>query len=236
MTDYDIFAKFYNTVMGDRLKSAEKIKAFVEQSNPTARNILELACGTGTIMKYLAKDYKISGLDLSQEMLAIAMKEMPNSIFCHQSMVNFEVPEKFDVILCCFDSLNHIIDFNDWQSIFNSSYNHLNDGGVFIFDINTQAKLESHSKAPTWVYSFEENIMLMKVQEFGENIFNWNIKVFEHQESKQYLLHEENIKETTFPTSKISQALKQFKSIKVIDPKRIKPSKKTERLYFICGK
>lgn len=234
MTNYDIFAKFYDAVMGNREKTAEKIRTFIKQSNPKAKNLLELASGTGAVLKYLSKDYKVSGLDLSKGMLAIAKKEVPQAKLYHQSMVSFKVPEKFDVILCVFDSINHIMKFSDWQKIFSSAYNHLNEGGVFIFDVNTQVKLVRHSKEPTWVRKFDGGIMLMKVQDVGRDIFNWNIKVFEHAKGNQYVLWEEDIKETNFSAKKITQSLNRFSSVKVIDTDRKRPSEKSDRLYFIC--
>ena len=178
----------------------------------------------------------MSGLDLSKGMLAIAKKEVPQAKLYHQSMVNFKIPEKFDVILCIFDSINHIMKFSDWQKIFSSAHNHLNDGGVFIFDVNTQVKLVRHSKEPTWVRKFDGGIMLMKVQDVDKDIFNWNIKVFEYTKGDQYLLREEDIKETNFPAKKIRQSLSRFSSVKVVDTDRKRPSGKSDRLYFICKK
>ena len=65
-----------------------------------------------------------------------------------------------------------------------------------------------------------------------QGVSNWNIKVFEHTKRNQYVLHEENIKEVSFPKDQIARAVKsRFRSVKVIDPER-----NGERLYFICKK
>jgi hypothetical protein len=51
------------------------------------------------------------------------------------------------------------------------------------------------------------------------------------------LLHEENIQEAAFPTSKIVAALKvYFRRVTVIDTERSRPSTHSERLYFVCKK
>jgi len=64
---------------------------------------------------------------------------------------------------------------------------------------------------------------------------NWNIKVFERTHRNRYLLHEEDIREVSFPTRKIVRALRvHFPRVEIIDPGRKRPSVESERLYFIC--
>ncbi len=46
----------------------------------------------------------------------------------------------------------------------------------------------------------------------------------------------ETIKEINFSVKKIRQSLNQFTSVKIIDTDRKNPSKKSDRLYFICKK
>ena len=75
-------------------------------------------------------------------MLSIARKKLPHVRFYRKDMVRFDLGRKFDVIICVFDSINHVLKFADWQKIFRNAARHLEDDGLFLFDINTQAKLE----------------------------------------------------------------------------------------------
>lgn len=235
MTNYNIFSKFYDSVMGDRTKTAEQLRDFIRETNPEAKSVLELACGTGAVLKYLAKDYKVSGLDLSDGMLAVAKKEVPQAKLYHQSMVSFKVPEKFDAILCVFDSINHLVKFSDWNKLFISAQKHLSENGVFIFDINTEKKLNRVISEPAGVREFDKNLMVMSVSDAGKGISNWNVKVFEYIKNDQYKLHEENIKEISFSKEQVLKALKPiFRSVKIIDTHKNHPKKKAERLYFLC--
>lgn len=237
MTNYDKFSNFYDAVMGDRAKTADLLSDFIHENNPEAKNVLELACGTGAILKYLAKDYEVSGLDLSKGMLDVAKKEVPQAKLYQQSMVDFTIPEKFDVILCVFDSINHLIRFSDWKKLFVSAQKHLNEKGVFIFDINTEKKLERVIKETPGVREFDKNLMVMNVTDAGRGLSNWNVKVFEHKKGKSYELHEENISEVSFPNEKILDVLKPlYRSVKVVDTDKTHPKKKGERLFFICKK
>jgi ubiquinone/menaquinone biosynthesis C-methylase UbiE len=72
MASYDIFARFYDAVMGDGAEPTERLRGFIHKAHPEARNVLELACGTGSVLRHLSKHYDVWGLDRSRRMLAIA--------------------------------------------------------------------------------------------------------------------------------------------------------------------
>jgi SAM-dependent methyltransferase len=237
MINYDAFAKFYDAVMGDRSKTVKRIEALIKINAPKAKTLLELACGTGALLKPLAKRYGVSGLDLSKEMLKVARKEVPRGKFFYGDMARFNLHRKFDVVLCVFDSVNHLMKFSQWESLFKNASEHLSPDGVFIFDVNTESKLARHSLERTWVRKFDGSYMLMKVQDLGKGIFNWKVEIFERQKGNQYKLWTENIKEVSFPVKRIMTALSyNFSSVKVFDPDRRHPSKNSDRLYFICKK
>ena len=68
MTSYRLFARFYDAIQGNRAHAAF-LRDLIERQHPSARTVLELACGTGSILKQLQADYSVTGLDLSPEML-----------------------------------------------------------------------------------------------------------------------------------------------------------------------
>jgi cyclopropane fatty-acyl-phospholipid synthase-like methyltransferase len=235
MESYHIFGKFYDAVMGDRAEQAAHIQRLIARNKPEARTLLELGCGTGAVLKFLSKRYEVSGLDLSLPMLSIARKKLPQAQFFHKSMVTFDLGKKFDVVVCVFDSINHILKFTDWKRIFRSVSAHLEENGLFIFDINTERKLQRHIREPPYVQTFDGNLMVMDVTDIGNSISNWNIKVFERRTKNLYKLFEEDIKERSFPAGMIKDALlEKFRSVTIIDPVRRRPSNNSERLYFIC--
>lgn len=236
MTSYDIFGKFYDAVMGDRAEATEQLRGFIRKANPKAKNVLELACGTGSVLKHLSRHYDVWGLDLSKQMLSIARKKVPQARLSRRNMVTFHLRQRFDVICCVYDSINHVASFPQWKRLFANVHRHLSDGGAFIFDINTQKKLNRHIAGPAWVHRFGNNILIMKVTG-KKGVSNWNIKVFERTRRNRYLLHEEDIQEVSFPMRKIVRALQvNFPLVKVIDTDRKHPSAESERLYFVCKK
>jgi SAM-dependent methyltransferase len=235
MTSYQKLDRFYDDAMGDRTEMASSIRRLIRQHKPKARTLLELACGTGAILKILARYYDVAGLDLSPEMLAIARKKLPHVRFYRKDMVSFDFGKTFDVVICVFDSINHVLKFTDWRKIFRNARRHLEPNGLFLFDINTEAKLQRLINAPTWVHKFGVNLEFINVTHDRRGIANWNIRVFEHRRGNKYGLFEEDIKEISFSVNKIKAALrKQFATVKVVDASGRKPSRKADRLYFIC--
>jgi SAM-dependent methyltransferase len=235
MPAYEIFGKFYDAVMGDRSRPAEHLERVIRAANPNASNVLELGCGTGSMLKHLQHNYEVYGLDTSSRMLSIARHKVPHAKFFRQDMVDFKIDDRFDVICCVFDSMNHLRRFSDWRKVFARVRRHLSPGGCFIFDINTQRKLERHIAEPPWVHRFGKNLLILNVTALPARASNWNIKVFEHSNANRYLLHEEDIVEVSFPSRKILTALHtHFEKVRVIDPDGNRPTAKSERLFFIA--
>ena len=136
------------------------------------------------------------------------------------------------MIFCVFDSINHVRRFSDWKKVFAAVRRHLLPRGCFIFDINTQRKLERLIAGPPWVHRFGKNL-LIDVTALPSSGSNWNVKVFEHLNSSRYALHEEDIVEVSFPLPQVLAALRAlYVKVRVIDPDRSRPSAKSERLFF----
>ena len=223
MTSYERFGEFYDALMGDRWAAAEQVMELI------------LGCGTGSILKRLQDAYEVSGLDISEKMLSLARKKVPRSKLYRQDMVDFRIDGRFDVIFCVFDSINHVRRFSDWKKVFAGVRRHLSPGGCFIFDINTQRKLERHIAEPPWVHTFGRNLLIIEVTALANHGSNWNIKVFEQVNHSRYVLHEEDIVEVSFPLGKIMGALHSyFVNVRVVDPDRRRPTEKSERLFFIA--
>jgi len=209
MSRNDIFSILYDAVMGDRARAAERLSRYIRHASPRAKSALELGCGTGSVLKHLASSYDISGVDLSSRMLAIAARKVPQAKLSRRDMVRFRLNTRFDVICCALDSINHVLRFSDWRTLFSHVEWHQVEDGCFIFDINTRRKLDRHIGEPTWVHPFGNNLLIMKVTAAPKRASNWNIKVFEHVN-----VH--------------------FRDVNAIDPDRKRPSSHSERLYFVC--
>ena len=234
---YEHFSRFYDLVMGDRSKAAKFTRSLIALHKPETKTVLEIACGTGGILGFLADTYEVTGLDRSRQMLTLARAKLPHMRFYRQGMTRFSIAKKFDAIVCGFDSINHLVRFGEWKKVFHRAALHLNDNGLFVFDVNTTGKLLRLTEDPLWSREFDRDLVIIKVTGGRRGIFDWNVKIFEHRKRDNYKLSHETIRELALPQKRILTGLRDhFKKVKVIDPGGARPSDQSERLYFVCKK
>ena len=58
-------------------------------------------------------------------------------------MQEFELYGTVDVILCVLDSVNYLIEDGELEQMLSLCHNYLNDGGLLIFDINSEYKFRN---------------------------------------------------------------------------------------------
>jgi len=236
MTTYEVFAPFYDRVMGDRGREGSYLRELIQRHCPEAETVLELACGTGAILEQLDSHYEVSGLDASRRMLDIAAQKVPQARLFREDMTRFDLGETFDVVLCVFDSINHLVRFADWEAVFDRAHEHLTDPGIFIFDANTERKLASFASAPPWTQWFDDDsLLLIDVRDEGDGVYAWKLRVFEHRGGSGYRLHVEDIREAAVPLERIKEALtERFGRVRIYDAERQRPTSRSLRLHFAC--
>jgi len=234
---YDRIAKFYDDVIGRSFEPAFFLKELINKYSSNVISLLELGCGTGSILEVLSRDYDVTGVDLSEEMLKIARRKNTGVTLSKQSIVDFKLNKKFDAIICVYDTVNHLTKFSDWKKLFGNIYKHLNQSGIFLFDINTISKLDNLAYLSSFVEKFNENYLVIDVKKLGKNLYDWELKIFENIQNDEYRLHVENIKEVSFSIKRIKDELrKNFIIRKTLteDSKRV--SGNSDRVYFVCKK
>jgi len=233
---YEVFARFYDAVMGDRADEVAYFRSLIERYHPQAKTVLELACGTGTVLEQLQPFYEVAGVDLSEQMLEVARAKLPSTQLLHGDMTKIDLSERFDVVLCVFDSINHLLEFRAWEAVFDRAREHLEPRGLFLFDMNTEAKLSRFARLPPWPQSFGEgHLVIPDVRPPENGVYVWNLRVFERTSGSNYVLHEEDIPEVAFPLERVRESLtKRFRAVRVYDERRGRPRKASERLYFAC--
>jgi SAM-dependent methyltransferase len=207
VTDYAGFARFYDRIMGERTDEILRILSFVARYRPEARTLLELGCGTGAILSGLTPRMTVTGMDRSPEMLAIAAEQLPAATLIQGDITDFRLAARFDVVICVFDTLNHVQDFAGWLALFDRVYEHLADGGLFIFDVNTTGRLARLEGAPPYLDQFDGNLVLMTVSGAGAGLSMWETRIFEPLGGDVYRLHHERIHELGVPLAEIRAAL-----------------------------
>ena len=238
MATYDIFAPFYDAVQGDRAEEITYLGSLIERHHPRATTVLELACGTGSVMEELEPRYELTGVDLSERMLELAAQKLPRARLLQADMARLDLGETFDVVLCVYDSINHLLSFEEWEAVFDRAREHLTDGGLFVFDINTEKRLEALNERPSWAHWFGDgNLLVMDVTPGPDGVSVWCVRVLEHLGQSTYRLHSEDMREVSFPLERIKASLRErYRRVWTHDAQRARPTSRSERLHFVCRK
>ena len=233
---YEALARFYDAVMGDRSQEAVYIRSLIRKHHRAPKTVLELACGTGAVLEQLQADFDVTGVDRSQAMLERAAAKLPSARLVHADMTDFALAERFDVVLCVFDSINHVLELEQWEAVFERAREHLDTRGVFIFDMNTQAKLERFGRSPALPQWFGDgHLVLVDVRPTARGVSIWDLRIFERLEDSTYRLHREEIPEVAFPAERVRESLSaRFSTVRMYDRRLGRPSARSEVLYFAC--
>jgi cyclopropane fatty-acyl-phospholipid synthase-like methyltransferase len=108
---------------------------------------LDLGCGTGTLAILMAKaDWEVVGLDSSEAMLAQAKQKTLDAgcavDFAQQDMRRLKIAEPVNLVTAFYDTLNHLLFAEDLEATFRGVTSALLSGGLFVFDINTEATFQ----------------------------------------------------------------------------------------------
>lgn len=102
--------------------------------------ICELACGTGRILLSLQDDSReLTGIDLSEEMLAIAEKKAEASgcavrLIC-QDMCQLGQYGPYDVMICGYNSIQHICEEERFIGFLEGIRDNLDEKGIVCIDL-----------------------------------------------------------------------------------------------------
>lgn len=148
--DYEVWADFIDEVIQNR--------------NPDAERLLEIACGTGSIALSLDQldCYEITACDRSPDMIQTAKAKSVDLMHG----VDFHVADfmdlpwygVYDVVYCTFDSVNYILEPEGFTRLFDSVKKTLKDGGLFIYDFTTP----THSRSAIEYLHDEKGSILQK--------------------------------------------------------------------------
>lgn len=123
-------------------KWVEYVEKLLKRARAHPRTVLDIACGTGNVTFALAdRGYRVAGLDLSEPMLAVARdkaaRQHRDIPFTQADMTAFSLPERYDLAVCLYDSINYLLSLDDVRKAFQCAQAALNPGGHYIFDVNT---------------------------------------------------------------------------------------------------
>jgi SAM-dependent methyltransferase len=150
MSVFGAYSRYYNLFYKDKdyAGEAEHVHSLIQKHRPGAKSILDLGCGTGRHDFLLAeKGYEVTGVDRSEEMLAVANAQLstlnsqrfsssqPSTLNFQQGDIRFiRLDRTFDVVVSLFHVISYQPGNDDLRAAFATAKEHLKPGGVFIFD------------------------------------------------------------------------------------------------------
>lgn len=134
---YDEFAFAYDQALGLRFfESITKVLLRLLEKYPDSRKAhLDVGCGTGLACEFFARSgFRSIGLDGSLAMLGIARRRAPHLV-C-SDFRQMAVRGTFSRVTSLYDSLNHLLTWEDLTRTFQGIRAVMDADGLFFFDVN----------------------------------------------------------------------------------------------------
>lgn len=215
MKSYKEFARYYDAIMGEQ--HVAMYKSHIDSlfsSPPEGKSILDLGCGTGTLLSMYSKTNRTVGIDGSSHMMALAKKKDPHSRYIHHD-ISKKLPlnEKFDLITLSFDTINHLQGLPMWKNLLKNAHSLLKDSGYLIFDFNTQKKFKRLNEKML-LRAFRNGYFILHTRLINPQTTCWHVLLFVKTMGRFYTLHEETITEYSYPTPAVLQIVRQNYALK----------------------
>lgn len=133
-TDFEVISGYYDALYVNEKEyapEAAKVKQLLSKHGvPSHGDLLVLACGTGGHIPYFQDDYRITGLDLSEDMLSVARRKFPELTFHVGNLIDFQLEERFDAMICLYGSIGFVRSVENLRASMQRLAAHLRPNGV----------------------------------------------------------------------------------------------------------
>lgn len=214
-----------------------------EVLNSEKNLVLDLGCGTGTLTElFYQKGYDMIGVDLSQEMLnlALAKKEKSGSeiLYLCQDMRELDLYSTVGTVISVCDSLNYLLEDEDIADTFSLVNNYLYPGGLFLFDFNTKYKYETVIGDTTIAENRDDcSFIWENYYHEEENINEYDLTIFVKEEKDSFRRFQETHYQRGYTLSEMKNFIKQsgMEFLLALDADTHKPpTKESERIYILA--
>lgn len=205
--------------------------------------VLDLGCGTGSLTEILAREgYDMTGIDLSPDMLQIAMEKRAESgrdiLYLLQDMREFELYGTVRAIVSICDSMNYLLEPGDLVQTLRLVNNYLDPEGLFIFDLNTEYKYREILGESTIAEDREESSFIWdNSYDEEERINEYSLSLFIREKEDLYRKYQETHYQRAYTLGEVKDAIRQagMEFVAVYDAfTRNAPREDSERIYVIA--
>ncbi len=244
---YRKFAEYYDilTENVDCKSRMDEINSLFQKysDNTDEKILLDLACGTGSMSEEAEKlGYDVIGVDCSEEMLFEAVnKKYEKALdiqYVKQDMRKLDLYGGVDITICILDSLNHLSGFEDVKKVFERVFMFTNEGGLFIFDMNTPYKHRNVLADNAFIFETDD-VFVAWENEFSEKDCKVDITLnFFEKTHNNYKRYTENFSELAYEKEDIIKACEEvgFKLMETIPKYEQESDEQPERIVYVLKK
>ena len=137
-------------------------RAIKRHARIKTKTLLHLGCGGGFNDFTFKKHFKVTGVDISKEMLDVAEKLNPGVAYQQGDMRTIRLPECFDAVAIP-DSIGYMTTLRDLKRTITTAYEHLKKDGLLLIVTNTKEQFKENnfiytgSKEDIEITIFENN-------------------------------------------------------------------------------
>lgn len=239
---YNHFAQHYDILMQnvDYDSRAEYVLNLFKKYDRKPTLLLDLACGTGEFSKrFAAQNIDIIGVDPSYEMLNFAREKLPNALFLAQSAESLDLFGTVDGAVCLMDSLNHIINYDDFKKSVSNVALFLEKDRLFIFDVNTVYKHKTLLSDNTFVIEDESVFCTWQNDTDESGLTEITLDFFSVTDDGKYERFCDEFSERAYSDTEILEALKDanLELVAVFDDmSENAPKSDAERVFYVTRK
>jgi len=135
-SDFKTISTYYDALYvkdQEYAPEAAKVRELLTRHGiPSQADLLVLACGTGGHIPYFSDHYRVSGLDLSEDMLDRARKKFPDVKFYLGNLIDFQLEANFDAMVCLYGSIGFVRTADNLRASMKRIAAHLRPNGLVL--------------------------------------------------------------------------------------------------------
>jgi SAM-dependent methyltransferase len=120
------------------------VKAINRHSKIKAKTLLHLGCGAGGHDYVFKKYFKVTGVDISEDMLKIARNRNPEVVYHYGDMRTIRLTDSFDAVAIP-DSIGYMTTIKDLERAITTAYEHLKPGGALLIVADIAEEFEKRN-------------------------------------------------------------------------------------------
>lgn len=242
---YGVFADYYDELTGNvgYKERADYLLEICKMFEHPTGLTLDLACGTGSLtLELFERGVDIYGIDGSFEMLSVAQQKASDAekqiLFLCQKMQSIDLYGTINTCFCTLDSINHLTDIENVRKTFSRVSLFMEQGGLFIFDVNTPYKHTDVLADNVFVFDTDDVYCVWQNTPVDNSTTKIELDFF-IPDGRTYIRQSESFFERAYTTDELSELLRDtgFEVCTVFgDMSFSQPSDTEQRVVFVARK